>query len=114
MALDSNKINIYISSLSFEEIYALLDDIGSDYEEESDNLMADTDTKFADRTAIENSEKDISEPVIHEKDDSNDNNLILATKPIEAAVKIAKPDSESEDDGDDVPLRNLAGKKDVV
>ena len=97
MALDSNKINIYISSLSFEEIYALLDD-----------------TKFADRTANENSEKDISEPVIHEKDDSNDNNLILATKPIEAAVKIEKPDSESEDDGDDVPLRNLAGKKDVV
>ena len=32
-------------------------------------------------------------------------------KPIEAAVKIVKPDSESEKDGDDVPLSNLVAKK---
>ena len=64
MAPNKKKINIPISSLPSEEIYALLDDIDSDYEEEIDNLMSDSDTEFVDRTAIENSESDISEAVI--------------------------------------------------
>ena len=37
--------------------------------------------------------------------------LFRQKKPIEAAVKIVKPDSESEKDGDDVPLSNLVAKK---
>ena len=39
MASNKKKINIPISSLSSEEVYALLDDIDNDYEEEIDNLM---------------------------------------------------------------------------
>ena len=37
--------------------------------------------------------------------------LFRQKKSIEAAVKIVKPDSESEKDGDDVPLSNLVAKK---
>ena len=47
-------------------------------------------------------------------DDSNSSDFIPTTKPIEAVVKIAKPDSESEDDSDDVPLSNLVANKDGV
>ena len=95
----TKKINASISSLSSEKIYALLDDIDSDYEEEIDNLMNNSDTEFVDRTAIENLEKDIPEAMTHEKDDSNVSYFILTAKP----VRIAKPDSESIDDSDDVP-----------
>ena len=90
----------------------MLGDIDSNYEEEIDNLMNDSYTEFMDRTAIENPESDISEAVIREKDGSNGSNFIPTTKPIEAVVKIAKPDCESEDDGDDVPLSIV--KKDAV
>ena len=58
------EIDIPISSLSSEEIYALLEDIDSNYEEENDNLMNDSETEFVYRTAIQNSESDISEAVI--------------------------------------------------
>ena len=102
----TKKINASISSLSSEKIYALLDDIDSDYEEEIDNLMNNSDTEFVDRTAIENLEKDIPEAMTHEKDDSNVRNFILTAKP----VRIAKPDSESIDDSD-VLLGNLVAKK---
>ena len=95
----TKKINASVSSLSSEKIYALLDDIDSDYEEEIDNLMSDSDTEFVDRTAIENLEKDIPEAMTHEKDDSNVSCFILTAKP----VRIAKPDSDSIDDSDDVP-----------
>ena len=37
--------------------------------------------------------------------------LFRQKKPIEAAVKIVTPDSESEKNGDDVPLSNLVVKK---
>ena len=114
MAPNKKKINIPISSLSSEEIYALLDNIDSGYEKENDNLINDSDTEFLDRTAIDNSENDISEAVKREKVDSNGSNFVPTTKPIEEVVKIAKPDSESEDDGDDVPLSNLVAKKEVV
>ena len=114
MAPNKKKINIPISSLSSEEIYALLDNIDSGYEKENNNLINDSDTEFLDRTAIDNSENDISEVVKREKVDSNGSNFVPTTKPIEEVVKIAKPDSESEDDGDDVPLSNLVAKKEVV
>ena len=105
MASNKKKINIPIPSLSSEETYALLNDIDSDYEEEVDNLMNDSETEFVDRAAIENSESDISEAVMREKDDNNGSNFIPTTKPIAAVAKIAKPDFESENDGDDVPKR---------
>ena len=69
--------------------------------------MNNSDTEFVDRTAIENLEKDIPEAMTHEKDDSNVSYFILTAKP----VRIAKPDSESIDDSDDVPLGNLEAKK---
>ena len=70
-----------------------------------------SDTEFVDKTAMENSDSDISKAIIREKDDSNNRNFIPKIKPIKAGVKIVKPDSESEnDDDDDVPLSNLVAK----
>ena len=73
--------------------------------------MNNSDTEFLDRTATENSESQVWELVMREKDDSNGSNFIPTTKPLEAIVKIVKPGSESEDDGDDVPLSNMVAKK---
>ena len=70
--------------------------------------MNDPDAEFVYRTAIGNSGNDISEA---EKDDSNGRNFIPTTKPFETVVKIAKPDCESENDGDDIPLIYLVAKK---
>ena len=67
MTSKKKKIYIPISSLFSEEIYALLDDLDSDYEDEIDNLV--NDTELVGRIAIENSERDISEAVIREKDE---------------------------------------------
>lgn len=50
----NKKINVPISSLSSEQIYALLGNVDSDDEEDIDNLMNDSDFKFVDRTAIKN------------------------------------------------------------
>ena len=86
MASKKKKIKIPISNISSEEINTLQDNIDSNYEEKIDNLMNDFNTEFVDRTAIQNSESDISEVVICEKDDSN---FIPTTKPIEAVVKSA-------------------------
>ena len=87
MASKKKKIKIPISNISSEEINTLQDNIDSNYEEKIDNLMNDFNTEFVDRTAIQNSESDISEVVICEKDDSNGSNFIPTTKPIEAVVK---------------------------
>ena len=67
MASNKKKISIPISSLSSEEIYTLLDDIDSDYEEEIENEMNNFNTELVDKTAIENSESDISQAVIRER-----------------------------------------------
>jgi len=91
----NKKIDIPISTLSSEEIYALLDSIDSDDEEDIDNLMNDSDTEFVDRSAIEDLESGMPEVVIHENDDTNVSKLIPTKKPIEAVVKNAKPDSSS-------------------
>ena len=69
--------------------------------------MIDSDTEFMDRAAIENLECDTSEAVIREQDDSNGSNFVPTTKPIEAVVKIVKPDFEFEDDGDDVTCETI-------
>ena len=89
MASKKKKIKIPIWNISSEEINTLQDNIDSNYEEKIDNLMNDFNTEFVDRTAIQNSESDISEVVICEKDDSNGSNFIPTTKPIEAVVKSA-------------------------
>ena len=89
MASKKKKIKIPISNISSEEINTLQDNIDSNYEEKIDNLMNDFNTEFVDRTAIQNSESDISEVVICEKGDSNGSNFIPTTKPIEAVVKSA-------------------------
>ena len=49
----NKKINIPISSLSSDEIYAHLDSIESD-EEDIENLMNDSETEFVDRSVAEN------------------------------------------------------------
>ena len=86
MASSKKKNYIPISSLSSEEIYVPLENIDSVYEEEIDNLMNDSDTEFVNRTAINNSDSDISEAVIREKDNSNGSNFIPTTKRIEAVI----------------------------
>ena len=48
----TKKTNIPISSLSSDEIYALLDSIESDEEEDIENLMNDFDTEFLDRSVV--------------------------------------------------------------
>ena len=53
------KINILISSLLSDEIYALLDSIESDEEEDIENLMNDSDTEFVDRSVVENKDSDM-------------------------------------------------------
>ena len=110
MASNQKKINIPISSSSSDEIYPL-DDIINDYEEKIGNIMNDPDAEFEYRTAIGDSGSDISEALIRKEDDSNGRNFIPTTKPIETVVKIAKPDSESENDGNNVPLSYLVAKK---
>ena len=73
MASNKKKINIPISSLSSEEVYALLDDIDNDYEEEIDNLMTNLWTGQLLRI----------QKVIFQKQYVK---KILTTKPIEAVV----------------------------
>ena len=94
--------------MSSEEIYALLDSIDSEDEDDIDNLMNDSDTEFVDRAATENLEHENAEIVTQEKDDFNGSNHIPTIKPIEAVVRFAQPGAASVDGGDDV----LAVKKD--
>ena len=55
----NKKINIPISSLSTDKIYALLDSIESDKEEDIENLMNDSDTKFVDRSVVKNKDSNM-------------------------------------------------------
>ena len=55
----NKKINISVSSLSSDEIYALLDSIESDKEEDIENLMNDSDTKFVDRSVVKNKDSNM-------------------------------------------------------
>ena len=50
----TKKINVPITSMSSDEIYALLGTIESDDEEDIENLINDLDTKFIDESLIEN------------------------------------------------------------
>lgn len=96
----NKKINVPISSLSSDQIYAVLDAIESDDEEDIENLMNDSDTEFVDQSVLENADLESDfltiEPRAHVE-----SNIIQTTTPIEAVVRIAEPD----------PLCNLATTK---
>ena len=94
----NKKINILISSLSSDEIFALLDGIESD-EEDIENLMNDSDTEFADRSVVENKDSDMH---VDEEPETTSNdahsNIIPTHLPIQAAVRQDVPEGESSDD----------------
>ena len=98
----NKKINVPITSMSSDEIYALLDTIESDDEEDIENLMNDSDTEFIDESLIENggskSDLSLSTSCLDIENHLSDPN---APKPNEAVVRISQPSSDS-DDG--VPL----------
>ena len=95
----NQKINIPISSLSSDEIYALLNSIESDEEEDIENLMNDSDTEFVDRSVVENKDSDMH---VDEEPEtiSNDaySNLIPTHLPIQAVVRQDVPEEESSND----------------
>ena len=91
-----------------------MDDADSDDEEDIGNILNDSNSEFAEKTAIENLECNFSKAVIHEKDDNNASNFYSNSKISEAVLRIANPNSESVDDCDDVPLSSLVANKDVV
>ena len=96
----SNKrINVPITSMSSDKIYALLDTIESDDEEDIENLMNDSDTEFTDESPIENggSKSDLllSTSCLDIENHLSDPN---ASTPIEAVVRISQPGSDSDDD----------------
>ena len=85
------KINIPISFLSSDEIYAPFDSIESE-EEDIRNLMNDSDPEFTDRSVAEN--KDYEMHVVEEPDTtSNDahSNLISTHLPIQAVLSQEVP-----------------------
>ena len=101
----NKKINVPIRSMSSDEIYALLDTIGRDDEEDIGSLMNDSDTEFIDESLIENggSKGDLTLSTSCLDIENHLNNPNTPT-PIEAVVGISQPDSDSDDD---VPLNSL-------
>ena len=95
----NKKINIPISSLSSDEIYALLVSIESGEEGDIENLMNDSDTEFVDRSVVKNKDSDIH---VDEKPETTSNdahsNLIPTHPPIQAVVRQDVPEEESSDD----------------
>ena len=108
----NKKIYIPISSLSSDEIYALLDSIESVEEEDIENLMNDSDTEFVDRSVVENKDSDMH---VDEEPETTSNdahsNLIPTHLPIQAVVRQGVPEEES---NDDEPLITLAKQKEPV
>ena len=79
----NKKINIPISNLSSNEIYALLDTIDSDDEEDIENLMNDSDTEFVDQSLVKN--KDVHEGMQPKKSTNGEHcNHISTKQPTEA------------------------------
>ena len=96
------KINAPITSMSSDEIYAWLDTIESDDEEDIEILMNDSGTEFIGELMIENggskSDLSLSTSCLDIENHLSDPNT---PTPIEAVVRISQPDSDSDDD---VPL----------
>ena len=108
----NKKINLPISSLSFDEFYALLDSIESDDEEDIENLMNDFDREFVDRSVVENKDSDmnVDEELEITSSDAH-SNLISTHLPIQAVVRQDVPEEES---SHDEPLITLAKQKEPV
>ena len=108
----NKKINIPISSLSSDEIYALLDSIESDEEEDIENLMNDSDTEFVDSSVVENKDPDMH---VDEEPETTSNdahsNLIPTHLPIQVVLRQDVPEEES---SDDEPFITLAKQKEPV
>ena len=106
----NKKINVPITNMSSDEIYALLDTTESNDEEDIENLMNDSDKEFIDELLIENgnSKSDLllSKSCLDIENCLNDPNT---PTPLEAVVRIYQPDSDSDDD---VPLSSLQIPKD--
>ena len=105
----NKKIDIPISSLSSDEIYALLDSIESDEEEDIENFLNDSDKEFVDRSVVENKDSDMH---VDEEPETTSNdahsNLVPTHLPIQAVVRQDVPEEES---SDDEPLITLAIQK---
>ena len=106
----NKKINIPISTLSSDEVYALLDSIESD-EEDIENLMNDSDTQFVGRSVVENKDPDMH---VNEEPETTSNdghsNLLSTHLPIQAVVRQDVLEEESSDE----PLVTLAKQKEPV
>ena len=108
----NKKINFPIASFSSDEIYALLDSIESDEEEDIENLINASDIEFVDRSVVENKDCDMHEDEEAETT-SNDghSNLIPTHLSIQAVVRKGVPEEES---SDDEPLITLGKQKEPV
>ena len=108
----TKTMNISISSLSSDEIYALLDSIESDEEDDIENVMNDSDTEFVDRSVVENKDSDmhVDEELETTSSDAH-SNLIPTHLPIQAVVRQDVPEEES---SDDEPLITFAKQKEPV
>ena len=108
----NKKINIPISSLSSDKIYALLGSIESGEEEDIENLMNDFDTEFVDRSVVENKDSDT---YVDEEPETTSNdarsNIIPTHLLIQAVVRQDVPEEET---SDDEPLITLAKQKETV
>ena len=83
----NKKINVPISALSSDEIYALLDTIESDDEEDIENFMNDSDTEFIDESGIE-----VLDNSSCESRTASGTYIIQTTTPIEAVVRAVEPE----------------------
>ena len=99
------KINAPITSMSSDEIYAWLDTIESDDEENIEKLMNDSGTEFIGELMIENggckSDLSLSTSCLDIENNLTDPNILTT---IEAVVRISQHDFDSDDE---VPLSNL-------
>ena len=106
----NKKINIPIPNFSSGEIYALLDTIDSDDEEDIENLMNDSDTEFVDQSLVEN--KDVHKDMQSKKSANGEHSNHIPTKvPIETVVRQVIPEEESDNDK---PVSKLVKQKEPV
>ena len=91
--------------MSSDEIYAQLDTIESDGDEDIENLMNNSDTRFIDESLIENGDSkmdlSLSTNCLGIENHLSDPDT---PTPIEAVVRISQRDSDS---NDDIPLSSL-------
>ena len=100
---------MYQSQVCLRSIYALLDAIDSEGEADTKNLMNDSDTKFIDKSAIENGDVDSNLLPIKNSIEA-ESHVIPSLVPIDAVVRFSKPHFDSKEDND-VPLSRLKASK---